>query len=526
MRTRRMRKVAAALLSVLMLTTLMVFIAPSGAGACGYGKWYLPEGYTGGNFDTYILAQNPNDCEAKIKVRFMTDTGVTEPVEYEMKPLSRLTIKVNDIKGLEDANVSTMVEQLEGSGIVVERAMYFTYEDGKAGGSDSIGANQTSNSWYLAEGYTGEGFDTYILVMNPNEQVAHIEAKFITRPTTSGTGGIEPNYIVKKYDIDPMRRLTIHVDEIPGLEDTEVSTEIFSVPAGAGEGETAPGVVAERSMYFNYLGVNGGHCSIGAPASSNHWYLPEGRTAGEYDTYVLVMNPNSTRTHIDASFMVPANNAGGGREMKPHDPPDSTPETEPVSNKIVRKEFILEPFERYTIAVDKIEGLESTDVATMIQSCAASTEEGAGGECGNPVVVERAMYFTRGNNGDGHNTIGATMKREYWLLAEGYTAEKFDTWVLVMNPNASDVKVRITYLKPEGEPIVKDYEVKGLSRLTIPVDEIPGLEATEVSSKIQVLGTVDGRGAACEYGIIAERAMYFEYNGIVGGHCSLGVGEY
>ncbi len=26
-------------------------------------------------------------------------------------------------------------------------------------------------------------------------------------------------------------------------------------------------------------------------------------------------------------------------------------------------------------------------------------------------------------------------------------------------------------------------------------------------------------------GVIAERAMYFEYNGIMGGHCSLGVGE-
>ena len=31
--------------------------------------------------------------------------------------------------------------------------------------------------------------------------------------------------------------------------------------------------------------------------------------------------------------------------------------------------------------------------------------------------------------------------------------------------------------------------------------------------------------SACSYGIIAERAMYFEYNGIMERHCSLGVGE-
>jgi hypothetical protein len=527
------RRVAAAVLCAIMVSTLLVLAVPAGASACGYNKWYLPEGYTGGNFDTYILVQNPNDCEAKVKVTFLTDTGVTEPAEYEVAATSRFTIKVDDIPGLEDANVSTIVEQVEGAGIVVERAMYFNYENGKAGGSNSIGANQTSPMWFLAEGYTGEQFDTYILVMNPNEQKVKFKAKFITPPVAGAGGQTQPNYIVKEYEVDPMRRFTIHVDEIPGLEDTEVSTEIMTMPSGTG-GECAPGVVAERAMYFSYFGINGGHASIGAPAPSNIWYLPEGRTAGEYDTYITVMNPNPTRTHVKATFMVPVNGAGGGREIRPYNPepepkptPEPTPEPDPVPNKTIVKDYVLEPLERFTISLDKVEGLEAIDVATMVESWAEPAEGGrAAKNEGNPVVVERSMYFARGNNGDGHNTIGATLKREYWLLAEGYTAEKFDTWVLLMNPNEAAVKVRITYMKPEGEPIVKDYEVLGMSRMTIPVDEIPGLEATEVSAKIQAMGWVSGRNASCEYGIVAERAMYFEYNGIVGGHCSLGVGEY
>ncbi|MHB8894982.1 MAG: hypothetical protein ACYC99_07385 [Candidatus Geothermincolia bacterium] len=525
MKNCRATKTAAVFLSVAMLATLLVMVVPAGAGACGYSKWYLPEGYTGGNFDTYILIQNPNDCKAKVGVTFMTDEGHADPRMYEIEPLSRFTIAVDEIVGLENANVSTMVEQFEGSGIVVERAMYFNDASGKAGGSNSIGANQTSNMWYLAEGYTGGKFDTFILVMNPNEEKAHIKAKFITPPKEGAGGQMEPNYIIKEYDVEPMRRFTIHVDEIPGLENTEVSTEIMSEASGAG-GECAQPVVAERAMYFDYFGINGGHCSIGAPAASNLWYLPEGRTAGEYDTYVLVMNPNSTRTHVKASFMVPSNGAGGGREMKPFVPdPETDPETPIEPNKVITKEFVLEPLERFTIEVDKIEGLEASDVGTQIESWAETGTGKASNET-NPVVAERAMYFTRGNNGDGHNTIGATTKREYWLMAEGYTAGGFDTWLLIMNPNELAVRVQVTYMKPEGEPIVKEYEILGKSRLTIPVDEIEGLEATEVSSKIQVLGTISGRTAACEYGIIAERAMYFEYNGIVGGHCSLGVGEY
>lgn len=213
--------------------------------------------------------------------------------------------------------------------------------------------------------------------------------------------------------------------------------------------------------------------------------------------------------------------------MHPFIYPDPDPDPEPPAepNKVITKEFVLEPMERFTIAVDKLAGLEATDVATMIESWPEEAKGALNEGSYNPVVVERSMYFARGNSGDGHNTIGATEKREYWLMAEGYTAEGFDTWILVMNPNELPVTVRATYMKPEGDPIVKEYEVKGRSRLTIPVDEIEGLEASEVSTKLQVLGTVQGRAAACEYGIIAERAMYFQYEGIVGGHCSLGVGE-
>ncbi len=52
------------------------------------------------------------------------------------------------------------------AGIVAERSCYFNYGDANDGAT-SIGAPRTCSSWFLAEGYTGGGFDTYILVMNP-----------------------------------------------------------------------------------------------------------------------------------------------------------------------------------------------------------------------------------------------------------------------------------------------------------------------------------------------------------------------
>ncbi|MBK5092096.1 MAG: hypothetical protein JJE48_01085 [Actinobacteria bacterium] len=521
------RKTLAFLISTLFVSSMLFATGPPPAQACGSQNWYLPEGYTGGNFDTYVLIQNPNDSSAEATVRFLTDNQITDPLVIDIAPNSRYTVKVDDRPGLSSANVSTMVEATHG--VVVERAMYFNYPGGKAGGSNSIGARQTSRTWYLAEGYTGGDFDTYILVMNPNQVGVHIRVKFITPKDAGGRGAnaTEPqtDFITKEYDVSPMRRFTIHADEVPGLENTEVSAIVESVSKTGGSrggkgSEEVPGIIAERAMYFSYMGINGGHCSIGAPSASNTWYLPEGRTAGEYDTYVMVMNPNSTSTKVKTTFMVPAAGSGGGRSVNPYNP---QPQPAPEPDETITKEYTLEPYERHTIAVDKIEGLEATDIATMVQSWSAGEGSGSGSSC-NPVVVERSMYFSRGNNGDGHNTIGATGKYEYWFMAEGYTAGGFDTWILVQNPNAREVEVRATFMKPEGEPIIKEYTVKQASRLTILVDEIPGLESTEVSTKLQVLNP-DEYSTACEYGIIAERAMYFEYNGFVGGHCSLGVGE-
>lgn len=523
------------ILAILLVSTLIIVLGPVTAGACGFQNWYLPEGYTGGNFDTYILVQNPQSSEAEASLRFLTEESVTDPLKLELEPCSRTTVMIDEQPGLEDASVSTMVQA--DRGVVVERAMYFTYEGDRAGGSNSIGANQTSNYWYLAEGYTGGGFDTYVLVMNPNRVPVDVTAEFIT-PKGDGTGRTadphepdpdpapESDYISRSYTIEPMRRLTIHVDEIPGLEDAEVSTVVRSVSSGSGGEEEARGVVAERAVYFDYFGIDGGHCSIGAPGTSNTWYLPEGRTAGEFDTYVLVMNPNACRTGVRATFMVESE--GAGRTADPHDPePDPAPEPEPdpdpLPDELVTREYVLEPYERFTIAVDDIPGLPEGDVATMVESCAPSAD-GESGSGRHPVVVERAVYFTRGDDGDGHNTVGATTKHEYWLLAEGYTAGSFDTWVLIQNPNSYEVLVEATFMTPEGDPIEKEYVVAAGSRRTILVDDIPGLQSTEVSTKLQVLRPEEYE-ADCSYGIIAERAMYFEYNGVMGGHCSLGVGE-
>jgi len=123
--------------------------------------------------------------------------------------------------------------------------------------------------------------------------------------------------------------------------------------------------------------------------------------------------------------------------------------------------------------------------------------------------VERAMYWN--NRSDGHDCIGTPTPDTSWYLAEGYTAQGFETWVLVENPGDEARVVTMTFMEPSGNNTEKKYLVSPRSRFTVGVNSI--LPSTEMSTRI----TVDGP-------VIVERAVYF--NNRSGGTDSLGVRGY
>lgn len=405
------------------------------------------------NYETYLLLVNPGTAAADITVDFMLEGDPPLSKEFEVGPKSRKTVFVNDEVGF-GKNVSTRVTSPEP--VMAERSMYFN-SGGRTDGHCSIGAAQPSTQWYLAEGYSGGSFDTWILVQNPNAEPANVIATLMKPDGSIHDIG---------FAMPPASRQTIHADDAPGFENCEFSSQVFS---------TLP-VVAERAMYFNYGGITGGTESIGLTAPSQNWFLSEGCTGWGFDTYVLVQNPGAVPATVDYTFM-----------------------REDGAN-IVRS-VTLPPHSRYTVKADDVPGLEGCNFSTSISAT-------------QPVCCERAMYFDNGGRNGGHCSIGTTEPAAAWYLAEGYTAESFDTWVLLQNPTSATAEVVATFMKPDGTSIDRAYSVKPNSRWSIHVDEIPGLEAAEFSTAIQSTNQVD---------FIAERAMYFNYKGIWdGGHGTIG----
>jgi hypothetical protein len=167
-------------------------------------------------------------------------------------------VKVDDIDELSSSEFSCRLTSSEP--IITERAMYFEYMSSIPGGHDTMGATSPAQEWYLAEGYTSGGFDTYVLLQNPHEEEASVRATFYTPDG-------EP--LIRDYTIDPQSRYTIKVDEVEGLSSCEVSTMI--------ETTNEVEIIAERSIYFTYKDKwGGGHNTMGVNEPSSSWYFAEG----------------------------------------------------------------------------------------------------------------------------------------------------------------------------------------------------------------------------------------------------------
>jgi hypothetical protein len=96
--------------------------------------FYVAEGTTIDNFETWYTIGNPNGSEANVKSKFMAGSGEVIQRAYTVAPHSRLTIDVNADVG-QGEDISSCIEC--DKPIMVERPMYFNYHGARDGGSDA-----------------------------------------------------------------------------------------------------------------------------------------------------------------------------------------------------------------------------------------------------------------------------------------------------------------------------------------------------------------------------------------------------
>jgi uncharacterized protein (DUF1800 family) len=167
----------------------------------------------------------------------------------------------------------------------------------------------------------------------------------------------------------------------------------------------------------------------------------------------------------------------------------------------VSRLVVVPPLGRSTVDPEALDGMERTAFATVV-------------EADQVVIVDRTMSWD-GQHYGGHAETGTPVPSTRWYLAEGATHSGFDLFYLLQNPGTATANVEVTYLRPSGAAVVRQYVVAPHSRANVWVDlEAPELASTDVSATI-----------ASSQPIVVERAMYLNAQGRLfgAGHVSAGV---
>ncbi len=140
------------------------------------------------------------------------------------------------------------------------------------------------------------------------------------------------------------------------------------------------------------------------------------------------------------------------------------------------------------------------------------------------VALVSGLLLGAGNGGKAQAYGRGYMGAKYWLFAEGTTRDGFEEWILLFNPPAGPGSGVDAHYAADGyDQLGREH---GLASGTLRPGERASLDVNALAgSGLDISVYVQS-----DQPIIAERAMYFSYNGLghepwTGGHNSLGYNE-
>lgn len=415
--------------------------------------YHLPEGSTGTFFTTDVLIANPNPAAVQATLSYFKPDGtvIAQP-PLTLAPLSRTTVNLNTVPGLESTAVSTIVSSPGGAPLVVERTML--WDSTYYGSHGATAIDGPANTFYFGEGSQGY-FDTYLLLSNTNSTDADVTVRYLEEYGAP---------VVKNYTVPARSRFNVYAGSHPELVNTSFGMMVTS---------PSP-IAAERALYFGSPLFNGGHDSAGVTFPTTQWYFAEGASGPFFDTYYLLANPGTTAANVTFEYQL----MGGGTV---------------TVNRVVPAEG------RLTV---NPEG-EHASLANAAFSLRVTSDQA--------IIAERSMYWggTYTQWFEAHNSFGVNEPAMKWGLAEGRvgTNRNFETYILIGNPSTTDSTVRVTFLRTNGGTVTREWTVAAKSRFNIQVDAmVPELVDEQFGAVVEVIS-----GGA----VVVERSLYNTVNGVM-----------
>jgi len=226
--------------------------------------WLFAEGYTASGFQENFAIANFDPTTASVTIKLEYGNGTVHAFPVTVAPLSQLIWNVNVGGGATPPTPSVSAEITStGARIAVEREMFFRYNISVSGhstptvgGTDVLGAVgplSSAGAYSFAEGYVNNGYVEFLTIQNPT---ANAETITVTLADEAGI------FFTFQVVVGASSRYTIDIGNIvlaymyhsgDGVNGYEVSMALQSSSA----------FVAERPMYWNTAGTQGGTDAVG-----------------------------------------------------------------------------------------------------------------------------------------------------------------------------------------------------------------------------------------------------------------------
>ncbi len=322
--------------------------------------WHVAEGATAGEFETWVLIANPGSLEADARVFFLGTGGVSGQTTVSVPPGGRVSVLADSVVP-DSYDVATKV--VSDRPVVVERATY-TSGPTRRGATASPAVPSQQKSWFVAEGATTGGFETWILVSNQGSRNSCVKLTLLesTGPRVVYGGSGSP------LCLGPNSRRSVNVGDFTSTYDVATKVEAVTGSDGSISATSVEPVVVERAMYNDHPVLEKGSSSAEAlPKAGLEWVAVEGATTGGFETWVLIANPGTSAACASVRYLT-----------------ESGAVTDPRADPIC-----LPPGTRRSLRANDV--VSSYDVAASVVSVAGSSG-GVTATTPQPVVAEHSVY--------------------------------------------------------------------------------------------------------------------------------------
>ncbi len=303
----------------------------------------------------------------------------------------------------------------------------------------SVDESLVQSRWYFPEGNVAE-YEQRLMFFNPG-------------PTTA----IADVTLLQGEDATPLvRPVTVPAGGHADLVVNEVLSSTMSLSAMVDSSEP---ILVERSMAF----ASDINANAGINRLSRIWYFAEGSTDGNFETYLVLLNPHALPVDATITYM---KGDGIPAQQQAH----------------------IEPRRRLVVTVK--DALPGVGFGVRIIA-------------NRPIAAERTMRF--GPNREGmHIGAGTSKLSRAWYFAEGTTDPPFEMRFLILNPNDQGSNTTVTFMTPDGTSLTRRYAIPPTTRLVVDVNEV--VPALGVATRVE-----------SDRPLAVERSLYFSSEGLANG---------